>query len=58
MASAIHGEVDPNLAEWLLQHQANEDGLLQRIGIDGIVVAKEFNFAPQPVSQWQLVTER
>jgi Bacterial membrane protein YfhO. len=57
MASAIHGEVDPNLAEWLLQHQANDDGLLQRIGIDGIVVAKEFNFAPQPPSQWQLVTE-
>ena len=57
MASAIHGEVDPNLAEWLLQHQANDDGLLQRIGIDGIVVAKEFNFAPQPASEWQLVTE-
>jgi hypothetical protein len=57
MASAIHGEVDPNLAEWLLQHQANQDGLLQRIGIDGIVVAKEFNFAPQPASEWQLVTE-
>ncbi len=56
MASAIHGEVDPNLAEWLLQHQASEDGLLQRIGIDGIVVAKEFNFAPQPASEWQLVT--
>ena len=56
-ACAIHGEVDPDLAEWLLQHQANEDGLLQRIGIDGIVVAKEFNFAPQPASEWQLVTE-
>jgi hypothetical protein len=57
MASAIHGEVDPNLAEWLLQHQASEGGLLQRIGIDGIVVAKEFNFAPQPASDWRLVIE-
>jgi hypothetical protein len=57
LAAAIHGEVDPYLAEWLLQHQASENGLLQRIGIDGIVVAKEFNFAPQPVSEWQLVTE-
>jgi hypothetical protein len=56
-ASAIHGEVDPNLAEWLLQRQANEDGLLQRIGIDGVVVAKEFNFAPQPAGEWQLVAE-
>jgi hypothetical protein len=57
MASAIHGEVDPSLAEWLLQHQASTDGLLQRIGIDGIVVAREFNFAPQPASEWRLVTE-
>ena len=57
LASAIHGEVDPSLAEWLLQHQAKEDDLLQRIGIDGIVVAKEFNFAPQPTSEWRLVTE-
>jgi hypothetical protein len=57
MAAAIHGEVDPNLAEWLLQHHANEGRLLQRIGIDGIVVAKEFNFPPQPASEWRLVTE-
>jgi len=57
LASAIHGEVDPSLAEWLLQHQANANGLLQRIGIDGIVVAREFSFAPQPVSEWQIVTE-
>jgi hypothetical protein len=57
LASAIHGDVDPNLAAWLLQHQANEDGLLQRIGIDGIVVAREFSFTPQPATEWQLVTE-
>jgi hypothetical protein len=57
LASAIHGEVDANLAEWLLQHQAGENGSLQRIGIDGIVVAAELNFVPQPASQWQLVTE-
>jgi hypothetical protein len=57
LVSAIHGEIDPNLAEWMLQHQASEDGLLQRIGIDGIVVAKEFNFSPQPAGEWQLLTE-
>jgi hypothetical protein len=57
LASAIHGDVDSNLAESFLQHQANADGLLQRIGVDGIVVAKEFDFTPQPASEWQLVTE-
>jgi len=57
LAAAIHGDVDSNLAESFLQNQANADGLLQRIGVDGIVVAKEFDFSPQPASEWQLVTE-
>jgi hypothetical protein len=56
-ASAIHGEVDPDLAEWLLQHQAGENGLLERIGIDGIIIAREFDFIPQPTGEWELVTE-
>jgi len=55
--SAIHGEVDPSLAEWLLQHQARENGLLERVGIDGIVVAREFNFVPQPTAEWELATD-
>ena len=56
-ASAIHGDVDPDLAQWFLQHQAGENGLLERIGIDGIIVAREFNFTPQPAAEWELVTE-
>jgi hypothetical protein len=56
-ASAIHGEVDPDLAQWFLQHQAGENGLLERIGIDGIIVAREFNFTPQPAAEWELATE-
>ncbi|PYI78712.1 MAG: hypothetical protein DMF04_02255, partial [Verrucomicrobia bacterium] len=55
--SAIHGEVDLSLAEWLLQQQAGEEGLLKRIGIDGIIVAREFNFAPQPAGEWELAIE-
>ena len=55
--SAIHGEVDPDLAQWLLQHQAGENGLLERIGIDGVIVAREFDFTPQPVAEWELATE-
>ncbi len=56
-ASAIHGEVDPDLAQWLLQHQAGENGLFERIGIDGIIVAREFDFTPQPATEWELATE-
>jgi hypothetical protein len=56
-ASAIHGEVDPDLAPWLLQHEAGKDGLLVRIGIDGIIVAREFAFIPQPATEWELATE-
>ena len=55
--SAIHGEVDPGLAQWLLQHQAGENGLLKRIGIDGIIVAKEFDFIPRPAVEWELATQ-
>jgi hypothetical protein len=53
-ASAIHGEIDPNMAAWLLANEAGSDGLLDRIGIDGIVVAREFAFAPQPPNEWFL----
>jgi hypothetical protein len=56
-ASAIHGEVDPDLAKWLLQREAGENRLLERIGIDGIVVAREFDFIPQPAAEWELITE-
>ncbi len=56
-ASAIHGEVDPDLAKWLLQREAGENGLLQRIGIDGIIVAREFDFIPRPEAEWELIAE-
>lgn len=55
--SAIHGEVDLSLAEWLLQQQGGEEGLLKRVGVDGVVVAREFKFAPQPVDEWELAIE-
>jgi hypothetical protein len=31
--------------------------LLERIGVDGIVVAREFEFIPQPAGEWELATE-
>ena len=56
-AATIHGEINPAMGDYLLNYQAGEDGELARLGVDGIVVARETNVAPQPASEWQLVTE-
>lgn len=53
--TAIHGEIDPAVGEYLLSDQADSDGQLALLGVDGIVVAREMNFAPQPVSEWAQV---
>jgi hypothetical protein len=53
--SYIHGEIDPNMANYLLGWQSGSDGLLAKLGVDGIIVAREFDFAPKPAGAWQLV---
>ena len=53
--SYIHGEIDLNLAANLLREQAGPEGKLARIGVDGIVIAREFEENPQPASEWDLV---
>lgn len=53
--TAIHGEIDPTVAEYLLNDQAGADGELARLGVDGIVVAREMDFAPPPASEWEQV---
>jgi hypothetical protein len=52
---ATHGEIDPGVAESLLSDEAGADGLLARLGIDGIIVANEMDMAPTPESEWRLV---
>src|SRR5438445_2590965 len=54
-ATTIHGEINPAMGDYLLNHQAGEGGELALLGVDGIVVAREIDTAPQPASQWQLV---
>jgi hypothetical protein len=56
-ASAIHGEIDLSTASWLLMNEAGSAGLLARIGIDGIIVARELSLVPQPSSEWILAVE-
>jgi hypothetical protein len=54
-AATIHGEINPAVGEYLLNHQAGEGGELALLGVDGIVVAREIDLVPQPSSEWQLV---
>ena len=54
-ATSIHGEVNPDVGSRLLNDQAGRDGKLALMGVDGIVVANELDFSPQPTSEWELV---
>jgi len=54
-ATTIHGEINPAVGEYLLNHQAGESGELALLGVDAIVVAREIDLVPQPSSEWQLV---
>ena len=51
----IHGEIDPNMGEWLVWNEADKDGLLDRLGVDGIIIANAFDFAPRPTEEWERV---
>ena len=53
--ATIHGEINPDIGSYLLNHQAGKDGELALIGVDGIVVAREVDISPEPASEWQLV---
>jgi hypothetical protein len=53
--TSIHGEINPDVGAHLLNDQAGRDGKLALMGVDGIVVAREVDIAPQPSSEWELV---
>jgi hypothetical protein len=54
-ATSIHGEISPDVGSNLLNRQAGPEGELALLGVDGIVVAREVNLAPQPATEWDLV---
>jgi hypothetical protein len=54
-ATSIHGEINPSVGGYLLSNQAGKDGELDLLGVDGIVVARELDIAPQPTSEWEAV---
>jgi hypothetical protein len=47
---AIHGEIDPDMGNYLLGDQS---GVLEQLGVDGLIVAQEIATNPSP--DWQLV---
>jgi len=51
---AIHGEIRPDLGRSLLENEGGPDGKLARLGVDGIIVANEFDWEPQPGDEWEL----
>jgi hypothetical protein len=53
-AFAIHGEIRPDIGNKLLEHESASDGILARLGIDGIIVANEDAIDPQPETEWEL----
>ncbi len=53
--TSIHGEINPDVGAHLLNDQAGRDGQLALMGVDGIVVAREVDVAPQPSSEWERV---
>src|SRR5262249_26040448 len=53
--TSIHGEINPDVGSNLLNQQAGPEGELALLGVDGVVVAREVNLAPQPVTEWELV---
>ena len=53
-AFAIHGEIRPDVANGLFEHESGADGILARLGVDGIIVANEVAVNPQPDSEWEL----
>jgi hypothetical protein len=54
-ATSIHGEINPDVGSYLLNHKAGKDGELALLGVDGIVVARELDITPQPTSEWEAV---
>jgi hypothetical protein len=53
-AFAIHGEIRPDVGNTLLERESGPDGILARLGVDGIVVASEVATNPLPDAEWTL----
>jgi hypothetical protein len=51
---AIHGEIDQDIGRYLIERESGRAGLLEQLGVDGIVVAPEIGAEPV-ASDWEPV---
>ena len=49
-----HGEIDLGVAEYMLDREAGRAGLLEDLGIDGVLLDRSIAFTPQPAAEWRL----
>lgn len=49
----IHGEIDGDTGKYLVENQSGPGGILEQLGVDGIVIAKEIAIEPSSAN-WQL----
>jgi hypothetical protein len=49
----IHGEIDEDVGRYLVENQSGPGGILEELGVDGIVIAREIAVEPS-TSAWQL----
>jgi hypothetical protein len=49
----IHGEIDGDVGKYLVENQSGPGGILEQLGVDGIVIAKEVAVEPSSTG-WQL----
>ena len=49
----IHGEIDGDVGKYLVNNQSGPGGILEQLGVDGIVIAKEVAVEPSSAG-WQL----
>lgn len=49
----IHGEMDGDTGKYLVENQSGPGGILEQLGVDGIVIAKEVAIEPASAN-WQL----
>ncbi len=49
----IHGEIDGDMGRYLVQNESGPSGILEQLGVDGIVIAREISVEPTP-SEWEL----
>jgi hypothetical protein len=48
----IHGEIDGDVGKYLIENQSSPGGILEQLGVDGIVIAREIAVEPAS-SAWQ-----